>query len=45
MAMEPKQANPISKMEGTRLPILLGHFETVYLFLVSKNDDEKNVAS
>jgi hypothetical protein len=31
MAMEPKQASPRSKMDGTRLKVLFGHFEPVYL--------------
>ena len=43
MAMEPKQASLMSKMDETsRLPSTFGHFGPVYLLQVSKNDDEEH---
>ena len=36
MAMEPKQASLMSKMDRT------GHFGPAYLLQVSKNDDEEH---
>ena len=41
MAMETQQASPMSKMDGTRLPVLFDHFGPVYLLQVSKNDDDE----
>ena len=41
MAMEPKQASPVSKMAETKLPSTPWHFGPVYLLQVSKNDDEE----
>ena len=41
MAMEPKEASLMSKMDGTRLLSSPSHFEPVYLLHVSKNDDEE----
>ena len=41
MAMEPQQASPMSKMDGTRLPSTPCHFGPVYLLQVRKNDDEE----
>ena len=40
MAMEPQQASPMSKLDGTRLPST--PFGPVNLLQVSKNDDEEN---
>ena len=46
MTMEPQQASPISKMDGTTVELgcqtLLGHFGSVYLLQVSKNDDKEH---
>jgi hypothetical protein len=43
MAIEPQQASPMSKMDGTKLPNTpcLGHFGPVYLLQLSRNDDEE----
>ena len=41
MAMEPQQASPISKMDGTSLTSTHCHFGPVNLLQVSKNDDEE----
>ena len=42
MAMEPKQASPMYKMDGNRLSSTPLPFEPVYLLQVSKNDDEEH---
>ena len=39
--MEPQQASPMSKMDGTRLPSTPWPFCPAHLLHASKNDDEE----
>ena len=40
MAMEPRRASPMSKMNGTRLPSTLAILDLYIYFQVSSDDEE-----